>query len=61
MGHNICDPLNHMHKDKLCIPRDQVSFYIMCTEDRYLHIAKWRTAANLSAAAFTPSYLNTQE
>ena len=26
-----------------------------------LHIAKWRTAANLSAAVFTPAYLKSNQ
>ena len=39
-------------------PEAPRNFHLTKEED--LHIAKWRTAANLSAAAFTPAYLNTQ-
>ena len=43
MGHSICDPLNmNIHKYKLCIPRDQVSFYIMCSEDAVVMPYLWK-------------------
>ena len=43
MGHSICDPLNmNMHKYKLCIPRDQISFYIMCYEDAKGMPSSWK-------------------
>ena len=45
MGHSICEPFNmnmNMGKYKLCIPRDQVSFYIMFSEDAKVMPYLWK-------------------